>query len=717
MANAMTHRRLGRRGLDHDLTSILKNLCLFAALICHCTASGQGLHEDSEVLPNDLNSIPGVQLRLPHVFSEVISTPRPDNVPSTCCWQASQTLFDREKEPVLMSLSDFLCEPEKLKATAMDKRKWKFENVHLNYVVDDPQERILTGNGWPGGRYDFVDQKDAVKLITDCLQPAVQAAWPHFDLNAMGLAQHLFGLISPERQPNRTWLDAQRTPHADIFWEQIDNIPLEDGDDNDALVPPLLATVYALTNNFEDSGTSIWRVKRTTEDPEEMTSNLKTVQQNQRAQGSYSTKAGARGLYPDLRIRDEMPEPYPHYKLENPWMEVIAVARLKYNRLVVYDGRRLHNQYLEPSSYGKLSIDPAKGRLTVNSFFFYTPKEFVRTKVWQEIINPQRRKPRSLQLAAGGQGGIKVLSPEALGKEATLAAPSNLPSHCCWTKAHSLFDASGRPALVTVDDFLCDPKGLETLAKAKGQLWRKDSLQTNHGPSRGTRFPGRTLTLGSDEAELVRQCILPLLDMLWPNASFAESTEEQHLLSMVSADEQTNRHRGASKRPGRQEAAWLSGQRFPFNSIRWDMGLSANGIVPPSAFSSLCLTEAFDDTGLGIWRTKQTTRDARERLSLLESLDDNEHAQDTFSDRSGPRGYFTQKDVTAEIPDIHPHAVLSHAWAECIAVAGCRYNRLMLVDGRRLRKEYVERSAHDRLKLNVEKGRLTLDSYFWTGPS
>ena len=43
---------------------------------------------------------------------------------------------------------------------------------------------------------------------------------------------------------------------------------------------------------------------------------------------------------------------------------------IRFNRLIVYDGRRLHNRYMAPHDYERLSTSPGSGRLTMNSFLW-----------------------------------------------------------------------------------------------------------------------------------------------------------------------------------------------------------------------------------------------------------------------------------------------------------------------------------------------------------
>ena len=52
--------------------------------------------------------------------------------------------------------------------------------------------------------------------------------------------------------------------------------------------------------------------------------------------------------YPEqaTRIREVMPDPIPQTTFDNPWVEPIAIAKCRFNRVTIYDGRRLHNQYV-----------------------------------------------------------------------------------------------------------------------------------------------------------------------------------------------------------------------------------------------------------------------------------------------------------------------------------------------------------------------------------
>jgi hypothetical protein len=82
--------------------------------------------------------------------------------------------------------------------------------------------------------------------------------------------------------------------------------------------------------------------------------------------------------FPALLCRQllkEIPDPFPHALTEHAWGKAIMVAELRYNRFVFYDGRRLHQQYMLPEDAPRMSTDPSKGRLTMNSFFWNGPDQ------------------------------------------------------------------------------------------------------------------------------------------------------------------------------------------------------------------------------------------------------------------------------------------------------------------------------------------------------
>merc|ERR1712192_107501 len=136
-------------------------------------------------------------------------------------------------------------------------------------------------------------------------------------------------------------------------------------------VPPTLATVYGLTTEFNDTGTAFWRTKTSRRNQHEQLSILETLDENNAAFGTFSGIGMKR--QPDLDPQEVLPNPCPQSVTSRVWAETTAIARLAYNRIIVYDGRRLHNQFLEPDACSKLSVNASKGRLTGNTFYHWKP--------------------------------------------------------------------------------------------------------------------------------------------------------------------------------------------------------------------------------------------------------------------------------------------------------------------------------------------------------
>jgi len=270
--------------------------------------------------------------------------------------------------------------------------KWIAADIHPNeHIKDNATEAKIRGNGFPGWRLVFPEHGAIGAKVLGCLRPIIDRVWGAPLWGAQGFAavksqQHLLGLVSAEHQPGGTWLDAQRLPHNDIRW---------DLGNRDGRVPPSIATVLGLTSGWNEAGTTLWRVRGTARSEDEKPSLLTTVdvhaardaspppardphsalrvQINSAAMGGYSNRAGPRGRFPDADVRQEIPDPHPHSLLRHKWAEAIAVAQIRFNRIVLYDGRRLHNRYINRSDYVRLSTEPGKGRLTMNSFLWQGP--------------------------------------------------------------------------------------------------------------------------------------------------------------------------------------------------------------------------------------------------------------------------------------------------------------------------------------------------------
>jgi hypothetical protein len=151
------------------------------------------------------------------------------------------------------------------------------------------------------------------------------------------------------------WLDSQRLPHNDVRWDL--------GTRRNGEVPLSFASVLPLTNEFENSGTGLWYEKSTG------LSLLKTVEMNNMAQGRMNPHVKTH-LHPEVDLYEEIPDSAIHALTEHVWAKCFAVAQMRFNRFVMYDGRRLHQQYVDYEDAPRLSTDPSKGRLTMNTFLW-----------------------------------------------------------------------------------------------------------------------------------------------------------------------------------------------------------------------------------------------------------------------------------------------------------------------------------------------------------
>ena len=78
------------------------------------------------------------------------------------------------------------------------------------------------------------------------------------------------------------------------------------------------------------------------------------------------TLTGDRQAAYEVALRTEMADRVPAYPCaDDPAFELIGQAEAKFNRMLVYPGNLLHSGLVAP---GRLSADPAVGRLTANLF-------------------------------------------------------------------------------------------------------------------------------------------------------------------------------------------------------------------------------------------------------------------------------------------------------------------------------------------------------------
>ena len=273
-----------------------------------------------------------------------------------CGWHEFYVAWDLNDDPLIVSVDNFV-QPEvadELRRKAI-ANKWEKADIHPDNK--DPND-IRKGNGFPGLR---LDADAGVKhLFNECSRPVLEIIDHDFDFEDLRESQTLYGLVSNEFQPGHVWLDSQRLPHNDINWKF--------GVKRDAArtVPTSYASVLALTNEFNNSGTGLYLEKSTGY------SLLKTLPMNEAAQGAFNPHVDGR-KHPELNLLEEIPDPHPHsleHTKDNPWVKTIMIGFLRYNRCTFYDGRRLHNQFLEGDDYPRLSTDPESGRLTMNSFWW-----------------------------------------------------------------------------------------------------------------------------------------------------------------------------------------------------------------------------------------------------------------------------------------------------------------------------------------------------------
>lgn len=318
----------------------------------------QILHE-----PNEDVNIPAINILIPDAISKITSHPRPSNLSPWCCWKEFKVVWDLNNKPIIVSLEQFLCDPGAVVEKAHNYVKWVPAEIHPHKHESDPYEARLKGNGFPGSRGNI---NEIGPTIATCLDPVMRVLWPQWSFETITESQHEFGLVSSEEQPFGKWLDSQRIPHNDVKWNY--------GVRKSGEVPPCFATVYALTDEWKSTGTTIFRSKGTNRDPNEKISLLETLSDNENAQGAMNPHIAGR-LHPELDVRVEVPDPYPQYKTDHAWAEGIVIAHVLFNRQILYDARRLHNQYMTPPDYERLSFDPKKGRLTLNSFFWQEAKK------------------------------------------------------------------------------------------------------------------------------------------------------------------------------------------------------------------------------------------------------------------------------------------------------------------------------------------------------
>ena len=299
---------------------------------------------------NTTPEIPGVTIYKPDQISNIVRytvDPRRFADPADCGFTGFVAAFDLRGDLILGSIDNFFVEwiVKRLRNTAL-RGSWVW--AHIDPYKGDPSN-ARKGNSFPGMRIPAA--QSTTSLTAQCLKPALEMINPAFDMDSVtDSTKTLFGLLHPRPGPVR-WLDKNRLPHTDVHEVNADGT-----------VQACYASVLALTRDFNRSGTGLW-VERSSG-----LSLLRTEDENHLAQGSMDPFNPNR-RFPNLDLLAEVPNP-PYSHTQHAWAEAIMVAELRYNRFSFYDARRLHQAYCDARDASRLTTDPAKGRLTMNSFFY-----------------------------------------------------------------------------------------------------------------------------------------------------------------------------------------------------------------------------------------------------------------------------------------------------------------------------------------------------------
>jgi hypothetical protein len=309
-------------------------------------------------------NIEGMKILLPEMISRISKfTIDHGDTTGTCGYKDFIVIRDRRNELISSAVDNFFSPAivAKLRDMAINhtkhKLEWSWADIHPNmqkHLAKDKRKGI----SFPGLRLHVSSL--ATPNVVKCLKPVMAIVAPDFNLKKVKDSQTLFGNIVPheglkDKDGDIKWLDSERIPHTDIRWDH--------GTLPNNRVPMSFASVLPLTTDFNNSGTSLWREMAT------KLNVLRTVAENEEAQGNMNPHVANR-RHADLNLLEEIPAPFPFDTVKHPWAEAIMVPLLRFNRFAFYDGRHLHNYYVEAADFPRLSKDPKIGRLTMNSFFW-----------------------------------------------------------------------------------------------------------------------------------------------------------------------------------------------------------------------------------------------------------------------------------------------------------------------------------------------------------
>jgi hypothetical protein len=273
---------------------------------------------------------------------------------SGCCATSYATVWDEDKEVIAAVIDNFLCDPEAVREVGLNSGWYE--------AARDGQGD--TSNAFPGNRKPV--PRDIHSMVQSCLKPVAEALWPEFAFSAMISSHSIFGLTD---KPMETLRSSQRLPHNDINW----NFGLHEPDEERGLlpgeIPKGLASVFGLTKEYDNTGTTFYREKTS------KLSLLRTAQMNQDMWGEVTATSKRLNASGEVKWGAGNDEFFANGidgfgDIDNHWVEGTVISRLRYNRFLLYDMRRLHNVYFNQSEYHRITSDAAKGRLTTNSFFW-----------------------------------------------------------------------------------------------------------------------------------------------------------------------------------------------------------------------------------------------------------------------------------------------------------------------------------------------------------
>jgi len=359
---------------------------------------------------------PGAAIHLPEYVSRVTRTTLPVSAfDGRCGGHVLHAAWDRGGDLLMGTVDDFFSRGvlAALERDALGAQGWDWAKLYA-----DPKrggkDFMLFGSGFPGMRKAVATENETTHLIRRCLAPHFAEVLPRFPMlpglgageeaadqapyaNPLAATETNFAMMRPlvDWKFGQDWLDLQRLPHTDIKWHL--------GVETNGGVPPAFASVLPLTRAFNSSGTSLFAERSTG------LSMLKTRAEVDAVMGAMDPHNPRKRKYPRLHVRQELPDkPGPHappHSLENPWVAAVATAFLRYNRYAFYDGRRLHNMYLEAEDYARIQApDPRTGRLTVNSFFSAGPAAKKRSAAAKGPTAAEGAARGASQGSTGGAG-------------------------------------------------------------------------------------------------------------------------------------------------------------------------------------------------------------------------------------------------------------------------------------------------------------------------